>query len=183
MPNLEALWPGLVAITGEANAHGRGSSVAGAPELVQLAALRVATGEVFHAFLAPRRPMAASVPDHLEVPAESLLGGRATASVLDDWNRFILPGDRLVGWGGHGWGLLEREGWRGEHAPIDLRLVAAHRLKRRPGAPDDAVRAIGGTLGGALPAPGRAGRVLQAIAAFLRALQAEKRAAIDRSHG
>ncbi|HTH49819.1 MAG TPA: tRNA-uridine aminocarboxypropyltransferase [Candidatus Limnocylindria bacterium] len=176
MPDLEALWPKLVAVTGEANAHGRGSDITGPPEIVQLAATRLATGETFHAFLAPRRPLAASVACHLDVPIESLVNGRPAADVLAEWSRFIGAEDRLIGWGDHTWGLLAREGWQPELAPIDLRLIAAHRLKRRPGAPEAAARAMGGTLSGKPAAPGRAGRVVQAIGAFTRALLEEKSA-------
>lgn len=176
MPDLEGLWPHLVAIAGEANAHRRGSSVAGEPELIQLAAKRLATGEVFHAFLAPRRPLAESAAHHLEVPMASLLGGRNRENVLGDWNLFLRPGDRVVGWGPFGWDLLTREGWKPESKPIDLRLVAAQRLKRRPGRADAAVHAVGGTLGETPPAPGRAGRTIQAIAALIETLLAEKRA-------
>lgn len=173
MPDLDALWPRLVAIAGEANAHRRGSGVPGPPEIVQLAATRLSTGEVFHAFLAPRRPLAPSASHHLEVPVGSLVGGRSVDSVLADWSRFMGPEDRLVGWGKHGWELLAREGWQPERAPIDLRLVVAQRLNRRPGAPDAAVRAIGGSVDGAPPVPGRAGRALQAVAALTRALRGE----------
>ncbi|MBL9127591.1 MAG: DTW domain-containing protein, partial [Verrucomicrobiales bacterium] len=138
MPDLEALWPRLVAIACEANAHPRGSGVPGDPEILQLAAQRLATGEVFRAFLAPRRPLAPSAAHHLQVPPESLLGGRPVVDVLADWSRFLRPGDRIVGWGPFGWDLLKREGWQPENRPIDLRLVAAQRLKRRPGRVDAA---------------------------------------------
>ncbi len=181
MPNLEASWPHLVAIAGEANAHRQDSGMPGEPEIIQLAAKRLATGEIFHAFLAPRRPMASSAAHHLEVPIASLLGGRDLAGVLKDWRQFLGPEGRLVGWGPFGWDLLMREGWRPESEPIDLRLVAAQRLKRRPGRPDAAALAIGGILGTEPPAPGRAGRTLQAIAAFVERLLEEKRAALATS--
>ncbi len=177
MPDFETLWPHLVVVAGEANAHRRGSDVPGLPELIQLAATRLATGETFHAFLAPRRPLAINAARHLEVPVESLLGGRPVDCVLAEWDRFVGPHGRLVGWGDFSWRLLGQEGWQPEQAPIDLRLVAAHRLKRRPGAADDAVRAIGGMAGGVPTAPGRAGRVLPALAEFIRTLLAEKRTA------
>jgi len=51
-------------------------------------------------------------------------------------------------------------------------------MKRRPGAAGEAVRAIGGTPDGIPSAPGRAGRVLPALAGFIRTLLAEKRAAL-----
>ena len=75
MPDLDALWPNLVAVAGEANAHRRGSGVEGPPELLQLAAVRPATGEVFQAFLAPRRPLAATAAHHLRGAARGV-GGR-----------------------------------------------------------------------------------------------------------
>lgn len=45
LPDLEALWPNLVAIAGEANAYRRGTGVPGDPELIELAARRLSTGE------------------------------------------------------------------------------------------------------------------------------------------
>ncbi len=177
MPDFEALWPELVVVAAEANTHRRGSDVPGLPELIQLAATRLATGETFHAFLAPRRPLAVNAARHLEVPEEALRNGRSVESVLTEWDRFVGPEGRLVGWGDFSWTLLAREGWQPEQAPIDLRLVAAHRLKRRPGAVGDAVRAIGGKANGVPAAPGRAGRVLPALAEFIQVLLAEKRAA------
>jgi DTW domain-containing protein YfiP len=178
MPDFAALWPELVVVAGEANSHRRGSDVPGLPELIQLAATRPATGETFYAFLAPRRPLAINAARHLEVPVESLLGGRPVESVLAEWDRFVGPQGRLVGWGDFSWRLLAQEGWQPAQAPIDLRLVAAHRMKRRPGAADEAVRAIGGMPDGIPTAPGRAGRVLPALAGFIRKLLAEKHAAL-----
>jgi DTW domain-containing protein YfiP len=177
MPDFAALWPHLVVVAGEANSHRRGSDVPGLPELIQLAATRPATGETFYAFLAPRRPLAINAARHLEVPVESLLGGRTVESVLAEWDRFLGPHGRLVGWGDFSWRLLAQEGWQPAQAPIDLRLVAAHRLKRRPGAADDAARAVGGKPDGVPLAPGRAGRVLPAMSEFIRTLLAEQRGA------
>lgn len=180
-PDLEALWPDLVVLAGEANGHRRGSGVPGAPELLQLAATRLSTGESFQAFLAPRRPLAPGAPHHLQVPASLLLEGRAAAEVLADWDRFLRPTDRLVGWGTFGWDLLAREGWRPATRPIDLRLVAAHRLKRRPGSAAAAAAALGASLGpdaGPGAAPGRAGVTLRALAGIVGALLAEKRRAL-----
>jgi DTW domain-containing protein YfiP len=182
MPDLEKLWPHLIAMAGEANAHQRGSGVVGDPEIIQLAAKRLATGEVFHAFIAPRRLLAPAAAHHLRVPRESLLAGRKLDDVLDDWNRFLRPGDRIVGWGPFGWDLLSREGWRPEIRPIDLRLVAAQRLKRRPGRVEAATQAMGGRMEGDPPTPGRAGRTIQALGAMIECLLEEKRSALASGH-
>ena len=69
-----------------------------------------------------------------------------------------------------------RPGLRAESAPerpfTDLRLLAARRLKRRPGGVEQAVRLLGRAQ---LPEPlaeGRAGRRLASLAALLELLQA-----------
>ena len=98
--------------------------------------------------------------------------------VLKRIQGYGLTVSALIGWGGHSWGLLGQEGWHPGQAPIDLRLIAAHRLKRRPGASDAAVLAIGGTLDAVPAAPGRAGRSVRAVSAFIQALLEEKRAAV-----
>lgn len=177
MPDLEGLWPHLVALAGEANAHPRERAVPGKPEIIQLAAQRLATGEVFHAFVAPRRPLAPSAAHHLEVPRDTLLAGDPLEAALGNWDRFLHPGDRIVGWGPFGWDLLLQEGWTPETKPIDLRIVVAQHLKRRPGRPESAVQALGGNLGPGPCAPGRAGRTLQAVVAVVEALLAAKRSA------
>ncbi|MBL9135739.1 MAG: DTW domain-containing protein [Verrucomicrobiales bacterium] len=177
MPDLDSLWPRLVAVAAEANAHRRGTQVPGHPEIIQLAGRRLSTGELFHVFLAPRRPLAPSAAHHLGVPAECLLGGTTVDRGLAEWTRFLQPGDRLIGWGPFAWDLLKQEDWHPESTPIDLRLMAVHRLKRSPGGLEGAVNAIGAILGDEPSAPGRAGRNLRAIGAFTAALLAEKRLA------
>lgn len=175
MPDLERMWPNLVMVAAEANAHRRDSRVPGLPELIQLAAVRPSTGEVFDAFLAPRRPLAPCAAAHLEVSAGEILGGGAVPEVLEAWSRFMRPADRLVVWGGFAEELLAQEGWRPEQAPVDLRVVAAHRLKRRPGSVDTAARALAGDPREPWPAPGRAGRAVKALAVLVEQLVLEKR--------
>lgn len=186
MPDLAGLRPHLVVVAGEANSHRRGSEVPGAPELLHWVATRPATGEVFEAFLAPRRPLAPRADRHLEVPREALLGGRTVAEALAAWEAFLRPGDRLVGWGGFAVQLLAQESWVPAAPAIDLRIVAAHRLKRRPGTAAAAALALGATLGadvadpaGAPSARGRAGASVRAQAALLERLIEERRLAVS----
>ena len=180
MPDLEALWPRLVAVAGEANAHRRDSGVPGLPELVHLVAVRPATGETFESFVAPRRPLAPAAPFHLEVGRDDLLGGRAVPEVIGDWDRFLGPDSVLAGWGGFAWELLAQEGWHPRHAPVDLRVVGAQRLHRRPGSPEGAATAMGldGTkveTGQGSGLSGRAGRNVRHLAALLALLRDEIR--------
>ena len=177
MPDLQSQWPRLVAIAVEANAHSRLARVPGQPELVQLCALRLATRASFHAFLAPRRPLGQRVAERLGVSVATLLGADGVKAELERWNHFLRPEDRLVGWGPFGWELLAQEGWQPPGDPIDLRIVAAHRLKRRAGAADVAARAVGGVPAMVPELPGRAGRTLAAVEALTAALVREQHAA------
>lgn len=174
MPDLMRLWPRLVVVAGEANAHRRGSGVPGEPELLHWVAMRPSTGEVFEAFLAPRRPLAPGADRHLEVPREALLGGRPVPDGIALWNAFLRPGDRLVAWGGFALRLLGQESWVPETPSIDLRLVAAHRLKRRPGSAAAAAAALGGVAPIDPSARGRAGASVGAQVALLVRLIGER---------
>ena len=176
MPDLMALWPNLVVVAGEANAHRRDSPVPGSPELLQFVAMRPATGEVFEVFLTPRRPLAARAHQHLEVLQEMILGGRTVAEATLAWNGFLKPGDHLVGWGDFAVQLWAQESWQPECEPIDLRIVAAHRLKRRPGTAALAAQSIGANVEGPAVASGRAGAAVWVMSAFIRRLLEEQRA-------
>ena len=176
MPDLMALWPNLVVVAGEANAHRRDSPVPGSPELLQFVAMRPATGEVFEVFLTPRRPLAARAHQHLEVLQEMILGGRTVAEATLAWNGFLKPGDHLVGWGDFAVQLWAQESWQPECEPIDLRIVAAHRLKRRPGTAALAAQSIGANVEGPAVASGRAGAAVRVMSAFIRRLLEEQRA-------
>jgi len=159
----------LVAVFGEANAwppdhpHRPPGDDA---ELVQLVALRLATGEAFSSLLAPRRPLGPTVGFHLDLPAEALLGAPARTEVLERWAAFLRPDDVLVGWGAFCQHLLEAEG-----APpspfLDLRSLHAQHLGARPGS----VEGQASARGVALPdGQGRAARRLVALAAVARSL-------------
>ncbi len=161
--------PRLVAVFGEANAwppdHPRRPPGDDA-ELVQLVALRLATGEAFQALLQPRRPLGPTVAFHLDLPPEALLAAPARAEGLARWAAFLRPGDVLVGWGAFCRHLLEAEG---ALLPpfLDLRSLYAQHLGGRPGS----VEAQAAARGVALPAgQGRAARRLVALAAVAKSL-------------
>ncbi len=158
---------GLVVVHGEANAHALETRVSGDPELLQLVAERLATGERYEALLAPRRPLAPSVPMHLELAADRFVGAEGVACALRRLDRFLRPGDQLCTWGRFTPDLLRAEGFV-VPATINLRDVAARALARSPGGPEQAASAL--ACAGAARAPwteGRAGRRLAALATIL----------------
>lgn len=167
---LAAAWDRLVIVHGEANAHAYEARVAGAPELLQLAAERLASGERYEAVLAARRPLAPSVPSHLELPAERFVGGETAAAALDRFAAFLKPGDLLCTWGPFTLDLLRAEGF-GPPEDVNLRDLAARALERRPGGPEQAATALAPTGTGRRPwTDGRAGRRLAAFATIIDAI-------------
>lgn len=175
MPDFLQLWPHFVILAAEANAHRRNSSIPGNPELIQLAAFRPSDNSGFQSFLTPRRPLAPSAHLHLEVTRDAILHGEPVPQALARWNSFLRPEDILLTWGPFALELLAGEAWSPSRPPIDLRIIAAHRLKRRPGTPEAAATAVH-ALPIPSPAPGRAGRTLAALAAFTTQLHDERRA-------
>lgn len=177
----------LVALYAEANVRSDEDGTQARPELVQLVAVRMSSGERFEAVIAPRRPLVASTPHHLEVPAEVLLFGESLASALARFRQFLRPGDVCAVWGPFAAGLLEGEGFPVGPA-VDVRVLSARVLGRRTGGVEQAAQ----LLGGAVPTPwaqGRAGRRIAALCQVierLRAVEAEgpaEAAAVARAAG
>jgi DTW domain-containing protein len=159
----------LVAVFGEANAwppdHPQRPPGDDA-ELVQLVALRLASGEGFGELLQPRRPLGPTVAFHLDLSPDAVRGAPPRQEVLARWAAFLRPDDVLVGWGAFCHHLLQAEA-----AParpfLDLRSLSAQHLGARPGS----VEARAETLGAVLPeGQGRAARRLAALIAVTRAL-------------
>lgn len=149
----------VVALYAESNGWPTGTGPGGEDELVQLVAVRVASGERFEAVVAPRRPLGPSVALHLELPEARLAGGEPVAAALARFQAFLRPGDLFCGWGPYAVSLLRAEG-----APMrdfaDLRLACARKLGRRPGGVEQAVRLLGQAELPPSVGEGRAGRRL-----------------------
>jgi DTW domain-containing protein YfiP len=158
----------LVVVFGEANAwpmDAPNRPPVDDPELIQLVAARVATGERFEGLLAPRRPLSPSVPFHLDLPFETIEAAAPRAAIMAAWRAFLRPTDLLVGWGGFCRDLLLQEG----EAPrdfLDLRSVLARLQSGRPGS----VESVAEKMGAVLPAGrGRAVRRLESLQAVCSA--------------
>jgi DTW domain-containing protein YfiP len=178
----KARWPAalnershdLVVGYGETNAWPRGTPLGEGSEIVHFAAERVATGERFEAFVAPRRPLSPSFAHHTGVEPERVLSGETWQEFLERWRAFARPNDLIGGWG-HFWAeALRREG---VSLPgiVDLRLEARRALRSRPGDVEECARRLG-----AVPDPawasGRTGRRTAGAVAVARALIERARA-------
>jgi DTW domain-containing protein len=159
----------LVVVHGEANAHAYEQRAAGDPELLQLVAERVATGERYEAVVVARRPLAASVPAHLELPVERFADGEPVARALERFAAFLHRDDRLCSWGRFTLDLLRAERFP-SYAFVNLREAAARALERSPGGPESAATLLAGDAGRAPWTDGRAGRRLAALASIVERL-------------
>ena len=163
----------LVVVFGEANAWPMCDPerpLPDDPELVELAAERVDTGERLRKLLRPERPLGPRVPSHLDVTKEQILSAEPRPDVLAAWKQFLQPGDLLIGWGSFCADLLAREQAAPE-AFLNLRSVFAQLAGGRPGS----VETIATSMGASLPdGQGRAARRLDALAFVTRAALAGK---------
>jgi DTW domain-containing protein YfiP len=161
----------LVVVFGEANAWPLCDPLRPLPddpELVELAAERVSTGERFHRLLRPVRALGPRVPLHLDVAAERILEAEPRAQVLADFRAFVRPGELQLGWGSFCADLLAREG----HSPdqfLNLRSVFAQLRGGRPGSVEALAQSLGATLS---EGRGRATRRLESLAFVTRELLA-----------
>jgi hypothetical protein len=160
---LRRTWPSLVVV----QAEGSPRDGAALHELVQVVALRVATGEPFATLVRPRHPVRAATPTRLGLEGAAL----ATAPGLDDalgaWEAFLRPDDVLVGWGGFSAAVLAEA--RAPSLPwIDVKPEVGRRLGRTGGVEHAAAR-LDDTR--TVPwAPGRGGRRAAALASVVRAI-------------
>ncbi len=164
----------LVTVHVEVNASGHTAPVPGRHQLLQLAAERVASGDRFAAMVAARRPIAASVPSHLELPTSRFADGEDVATVLDRFAAFFRADDRVCVWGRFPIDVLHAEGLVPTHV-VNLRELAARALAQRPGAPEEAAAAL---VEGRTPRTpwmdGRAGRRIAALGTIVAALLRER---------
>lgn len=164
----------LVVGYGEANAWPRGTPLGASPEIVHWAAERLATGERFEAFIAPRLPFSPSFTHHTGIGPERVAGGESWAAFAERWAAFLRPTDLLCGWGWYASEALRAEGAVLPER-MDLRVVAMNSLKRKPSD----VTGCAELLGQQVDEPwvmGRTGVRLAGLRAVLRGLMAERRA-------
>lgn len=162
----------VVCVQGEANAWPLRDPARDQPELVHWVAHRPATGESYQRIIAPRRRLAPSTPQHIDLPAADLVAGAAPGEWRRSWQAFLRPGDLMVQWGNFYCGLAEAEGLPLPARSLDLRAAIPRALGHRAGTIEACLAALGGGTPPSLGLPGRAGSRLDALVAVVRALAA-----------
>jgi DTW domain-containing protein YfiP len=157
----------LVVGYGETNAWPRGTPLGDAAEVVHLVLERVASGERFEAFIAPRRPLSPSFSHHTALADADVLGAESFAAFSTRLAAYLRPSDVVGSWGYFWCQSLAREGVSLPEL-FDLRVAARQHLRERTGD----VLACADKLGApaAVWARGRTGRRAAGAVAVARAL-------------
>lgn len=163
---LREAWPRVVIAYAEGN--GLPSSTGGRvrPELIQLVAVRPATGERFEQLLAPRRELAPRITFHLDVTEEQLRAGLTVPEALQRWSGFLGDDAVVATWGRFTLDLLEVEGALPGRT-LNLKHLASQHLYRSTGG----IERFADELGHApVEGRGRAGRRIAALEHIVTAL-------------
>ena len=150
----------VVLVHVEANSPEGGAGGTFVPELVQVVAERLSTGERFHAFISPVQGLSAHTPYHLGLPPEGMAGALPLAAVQSGFAAFFKPTDVACVWGAFASSSLAREQLLAPNV-VDVRRYMARLHHGRPGE----LRVIAKSLPGPEKAwaPGRAGPRLAAF--------------------
>lgn len=163
----------LVCVYGEANAwpFGTKERAAGEDELVHWVACRVATGETFEAFVAPRGALAPATAHHAEVDEARIARGLDHAALVKAWSRFVKPGDVVCSWGRYTAELFTRAGGDLGAERVDLRRAVRQFANARLGTMDAYLAHVGAPSTVSPLGQGRAGRRLAQMVAIVTALR------------
>ena len=167
---LLAEWPRVVCVQGEANGWPVHDPARHDPETVHFVACRPATGELYEAVVAPRRPLAPLTARHLELPDERLAAGGSVEAWQRSWTAFCKPDDLLVQWGSFYTNLAASEGLELPRRRIDLRGELKQSSVRPRGGTLEECALLLGTTVTPLGLDGRGGRRLAALVSALRTI-------------
>lgn len=138
-------------------------------ELVQLVALRLATGEVFSRVVQTARPVDDARRDQLQLCAEDLAGAVSLDALAVAWRHFVRPGERPVLWNNAARAVLDAL-LPTPTQPLLLNGVYTRVYGRRPGKLDD-LSERDGLLPRFLGVPGRAQRRLGTCFALIERMR------------
>ncbi len=169
--DLASLWERIVFVQGEANGWSLHDPNHEPPELVHWSAFRPSTGKVFDEVIMPRRKIAPSTPNHVEISSEELLHGQTVARCRSAWQEFVRPGDVFVHWGVFHVGLAREEAFDFSETSIDLRRALRQSIRPPCGKLEEWAARFGPVLP-EIAIRGRAGRRLRTMVAIAEGLVA-----------
>lgn len=167
----------LLCVVGEANAwpyRGGRRETDYPDELVHWVAHRLGTGETLDLAIAPRHPLSARTPAHLEVAPEMIQAGEALGAFLEQWRAFVRDTDVLCSWGHYSTGLLADVGGHLPAAQVDVRQLARDAERRKVGTVEEYHHSLGTAPSPPL-ARGRAGARVARLTDVVRSLLARVR--------
>jgi DTW domain-containing protein YfiP len=126
-PEILERWSDLVVLVAEANAWPYAKEGEREDELIQIAAVRVATGERLDVIARPDGALAPSTCFHIELDEATLRGGVHKAEMMERLAAFVRPSDIVCVWGAYGVELVRAAGGELPRPALDLR-AAAQRL-------------------------------------------------------
>ena len=167
-------WEKIVCVAGEASSWPYTMRVSDptryVDELVQWAAVRPATGEIFSFVAAPRRELAPTTSVHTGIAEAELRAGGTLEELHARWDAFVRPDDVLCAWGRYETKLFAEAGGTLPAERLDLRHVARDVARGKVGSLADYHAKVDAT-GNGVAVLGRAGRKLDAILDILAAFR------------
>ncbi|MCU1279862.1 MAG: hypothetical protein JWM53_3408, partial [bacterium] len=167
---LGADWSRLVCVQGEANGWPARDPARQDPEIVHFVACRPATGELYEAVVAPRRPLAPMTPWHIELSAERLAAGGSVEAWQRSWEAFCRPDDLVIQWGSFYTNLAAADGLALPRRRLDLRgELTQSSLRPRGGTLEECVALLMPEVA-PLGLDGRGGRRLAELVGVVTAI-------------
>ena len=165
---LTTRWGDLVCLVAEANAWPYAEEGKREDELIQVVAVRVATGERLDVIARPDGALSPSTCFHTELDEATLRAGVTRTEMMQRTAAFIRPTDVVCVWGAYGLELVRDAGAELPRPGLDLR-DAAHRLtNRKIGSLEQYEATVDGDHV-ALTGPGRGRRRLAMLCRIVRA--------------
>lgn len=164
----------LVCVVGEANAwpyRSRERDAEYPDELVHWVAHRLGTGERFECLIAPRNPLSARTPEHVDLSRDQLLSGGAMSTFLARWRAFARDTDVVCTWGHYATSLLREVGGHLPPTHLDVRQLARDASGGKVGTVEDYSARLGLPPSPRLAA-GRAGVRLAQLTGIVQSLAA-----------
>jgi len=156
----------VICVHGETNAWPARRPGGHPSEVVHWVAWRAATGETFESVLAPRRPLAPSIPRHIRIPGERLMQGETWQAFQARWAAFARDADLVCSWGRYPLDVLLADGGWLPATRFDVRPAVGTTFGMRAGAIEECATRLGLTP----PQPfaiGRGGTRLAALSAIV----------------